>query len=224
MAVHPHVKKILIIGGGDGGVAREFAAYPEIEEIDVVEPDEQMVEVLRKNNAVIPFQWLVNLDVSLGELKGLPNAQRDALVNYLKDRTIDPEKVPMKYYLQAIAVLENKEGIQFQDLTFDEALKRASKEGKMVFMDCYTIWCGPCKMMNEKVFTQKVVGDFFKKHFISLKVDMEKGEGIELGKRFDVRAYPTMFIFDANGNIIHRLQGARGVEDFMNEIQKGLNN
>ena len=48
MAVHPHVKKVLIIGGGDGGVAREFTAYPEIEEIDVVEPDEQFVEVCRQ--------------------------------------------------------------------------------------------------------------------------------------------------------------------------------
>ena len=48
MAVHPHVKKVLIIGGGDGGAAREFALYPEIEEICVVEPDEQMVDVCRK--------------------------------------------------------------------------------------------------------------------------------------------------------------------------------
>ena len=45
MAVHPNVKKVLIIGGGDGGVAGEFTAYPEIEEIDVVEPDEELVEV-----------------------------------------------------------------------------------------------------------------------------------------------------------------------------------
>ena len=48
MAVHPDVKKVLIIGGGDGGVAREFTLYPEIEEIDVVEPDEMFVEVCRK--------------------------------------------------------------------------------------------------------------------------------------------------------------------------------
>ena len=48
MAVHPHVKKVLIIGGGDGGVAREYTAYPEIEEIDVVEPDEQFVEVCKE--------------------------------------------------------------------------------------------------------------------------------------------------------------------------------
>ena len=48
MAVPPHVKKVLITGGGDGGVAREYTAYPEIEEIDVVEPDEQFVEVCRE--------------------------------------------------------------------------------------------------------------------------------------------------------------------------------
>jgi len=48
MAVHPNVRNVLIIGGGDGGVAREFCAYDEIERIDVVEPDEQMVEVCKK--------------------------------------------------------------------------------------------------------------------------------------------------------------------------------
>ena len=48
MAVHPHVKKVLVIGGGDGGVARELGYYDEIEQIDVVEPDEVFVEVCKK--------------------------------------------------------------------------------------------------------------------------------------------------------------------------------
>lgn len=48
MAVHPNVKKVLVIGGGDGGVARELSYYEEIEEIDVVEPDELFVEVCKK--------------------------------------------------------------------------------------------------------------------------------------------------------------------------------
>ncbi len=48
MAVHPHVKNVLIIGGGDGGVARTCIEYPEIETIDVVEPDEMFVKVSRK--------------------------------------------------------------------------------------------------------------------------------------------------------------------------------
>lgn len=48
MAVHPNVKKVLIIGGGDGGVAGEFTAYPEIEQIDVVEPDEVFIKASRE--------------------------------------------------------------------------------------------------------------------------------------------------------------------------------
>ncbi len=48
MAVHPNVKKVLVIGGGDGGVARELSHYSEIEEIDVVEPDELFVDVCRR--------------------------------------------------------------------------------------------------------------------------------------------------------------------------------
>ncbi len=47
MAVHPHVKKVLIIGGGDGGVARELTAYHDIEQIDIVEPDQVFVEACK---------------------------------------------------------------------------------------------------------------------------------------------------------------------------------
>ncbi len=48
MAVHPNVKKVLIIGGGDGGVAKELSYYPEIEEIEIVEQDELFMEVCQK--------------------------------------------------------------------------------------------------------------------------------------------------------------------------------
>jgi spermidine synthase len=48
MAVHPHVKNVLVIGGGDGGVARELSHYPEIQEIDVVEPDKMFVDVCKR--------------------------------------------------------------------------------------------------------------------------------------------------------------------------------
>jgi len=48
MAVHPGVKKVLVIGGGDGGVARELSRYPEIEEIDVVEEDQLFIDVCKE--------------------------------------------------------------------------------------------------------------------------------------------------------------------------------
>ena len=47
MAVHPQVEKILVIGGGDGGVVRELAKYDTVEQIDVVEADPLLVEVCR---------------------------------------------------------------------------------------------------------------------------------------------------------------------------------
>ena len=49
MAVHPDVRHVLIIGGGDGGVAKELTQYDSIEKIDVVEPDEMLVEVCREH-------------------------------------------------------------------------------------------------------------------------------------------------------------------------------
>lgn len=55
MAVHPHVEKVLVIGGGDGGVARELTRYDEIKQIDVVEQDEVFVNVCKEyfpNNAI----------------------------------------------------------------------------------------------------------------------------------------------------------------------------
>ena len=48
MAVHPHVKKVLVIGAGDGGVIRELCRYETIESIDMVEIDELVVEVSKK--------------------------------------------------------------------------------------------------------------------------------------------------------------------------------
>lgn len=48
MAVHPAVKRVLVIGGGDGGAVRELVRYPSIEQIDLVEIDRQVVEVCRK--------------------------------------------------------------------------------------------------------------------------------------------------------------------------------
>lgn len=49
MAVHPKVRNVLIIGGGDGGVAKELTQYESIEKIDVVEPDEMLVEVCKEH-------------------------------------------------------------------------------------------------------------------------------------------------------------------------------
>lgn len=48
MAVNPNIKRVLIIGGGDGGAAREILRYPSIEKVDMVEIDERVVRLCQK--------------------------------------------------------------------------------------------------------------------------------------------------------------------------------
>ena len=103
---------------------------------------------------------------------------------------------------------ETNEGVNFvEGKTFAEAVAMAKANGKKVFLDCYTTWCGPCRMMTNTVFPQKVVGDYMNKEFVNIKIDMEKGEGPELAKRLKVRAYPTFVMFDGDGKEIGRMVG-----------------
>lgn len=85
-----------------------------------------------------------------------------------------------------------EQGVQFQELTFQEALNKAKTENKLVFVDCYTSWCGPCKYMLNNVFVSSGGGCVFQpEHFVNVKYDMEQGEGRYLNGRFHVRSYPT---------------------------------
>ena len=75
------------------------------------------------------------------------------------------------------------DGVVFRNLKFADALKAAKKEKKKVFLDCYTSWCVPCAMMAKEIFPQKECGDMMNDKFVNIKIDMEKGEGVDLGGR-----------------------------------------
>jgi thiol-disulfide isomerase/thioredoxin len=90
-------------------------------------------------------------------------------------------------------------------------------------MDAYTTWCGPCKMMDKMVFTNDTVADYFNANFIAYKADMEKGEGLELAKRFEVRAYPNFLFIAPDGSVIHRSVGARPPHKFVAVGRDALN-
>ena len=107
------------------------------------------------------------------------------------------------------------QGIEFQHVSFKEALAKAKAENKMVFMDCYTVWCGPCKALAKNVFPQKEVGDYFNANFINLKMDMEKGEGPALLKQYNVKGFPTLLFLDAEGNVLYKRVGGGSVEDII---------
>lgn len=114
-------------------------------------------------------------------------------------------------------------GVNFEHLTFDEALAKAKTEKKLVFMDCFTTWCGPCKYMTNTVFPQEKAGEFFNSRFVCVKYDMEQGEGKELRKKLGVRAFPTFFIIRPDGTVQHTVVGGGDLEEFIARVEKGLN-
>lgn len=110
-----------------------------------------------------------------------------------------------------------------QTKNWKETIGAAEKTGKLIFVDCYTDWCGPCKWMDKNVFTEVSVATFFNGNFINVKVDMEKGEGLELRKKYSVKSYPTFLFVDSKGEVVHRTGSRMSVEEFLEEGKKAVN-
>ncbi|ASW76306.1 disulfide isomerase [Chryseobacterium piperi] len=104
-------------------------------------------------------------------------------------------------------ILFAQESIQFQDLPFKDLIAKAKKENKIVFIDAYASWCGPCKLMERNVFTKKPVGDYYNANFVNARFDMEKGEGREIAAKYGVRSYPTYLFLNGDGELISQNLG-----------------
>ncbi len=107
-----------------------------------------------------------------------------------------------------------QQGVQFiEDKSWEEVLAVAKKENKVVFLDAYTTWCGPCKKMSRDIFPLSSVSDTYNSTFINVKMDMEKGDGIKVARRYGIRVFPTLLYVNSEGEVLHRIAG------FQNEKQ-----
>ena len=114
------------------------------------------------------------------------------------------------FFLLGIFTLSvSAQGIVFeQNKDLNTALSKAKAENKLVFIDAYAEWCGPCKVMARDIFPLKEVGDFFNVHFVNLKLDMEAKENLEIAKKYEVKAYPSYLFLNANGELVHKGLGS----------------
>jgi thiol-disulfide isomerase/thioredoxin len=101
-------------------------------------------------------------------------------------------------------------------------MKVAKKEKKMVFIDFYTDWCGPCKKMSRDVFPQERVGNFFNANFVCLKMNAER-EGKEYADLYKVQAYPTFIVLDTKGEVVMDVKGAMDADTFVQKVKSGIN-
>ena len=101
------------------------------------------------------------------------------------------------------------------------ALSKAEDDGKLLMIDVYTEWCGPCKMMDKNTFPEQKVVDK-SANFVTLKLDAEKGQGPDVAKQFGVRAFPTILFVDGKGKLVHSFEGYVDADDLVTEMDKAL--
>ena len=124
--------------------------------------------------------------------------------------------------IQQTKVAGAEKGTLFFKGTFAQALAKAKKENKKLMVDCYTLWCGPCRYMATNVFPNDTLGAYMNEHFVCMKLDMEHGEGPERNKTFNVKAYPTFIFFDADGKEMSRFEGMAMQDDFQKRCERIL--
>jgi thioredoxin-related protein len=115
------------------------------------------------------------------------------------------------------------QGIVFTTKDWKYVQKQAKEQNKLIFVDVYTTWCGPCKLMDKNVFSNAKVGGFYNSKFISYKIDAEKGEGIAFAKKYAVNSYPSLLFIDGDGSLVLKKSGTIDVNEFIQFGKNALN-
>lgn len=115
----------------------------------------------------------------------------------------------LSFLIALTAITINAQGIEFVDLTWQEAIEQAKEENKLLFVDSYAKWCGPCKRMAREEFVKAEVGDVYNTNFVNLKLDMETKNGRTFDAKYPVTAYPTMFFLNGDGEVVKKVRGGK---------------
>jgi len=103
---------------------------------------------------------------------------------------------------------------------FQDAIKKAEQENKLIFIDCYTDWCYWCKVLDTAVFEDHKFAYFMNKNFINLKVNTEEGFGKAIAMKYFIRGYPTAIILDKNLNLKGKITGYSEAKTYKANIIK----
>lgn len=131
-------------------------------------------------------------------------------------------KLSLLAFLFSLSLSSFAQGIEFFHGTWEEALVKAEAEGKLIFVDAYTTWCGPCKRMSANVFPVAEVGEVFNANFINVKLDMEKAESTSFRKVHPVRAYPTLLWINGKDEAVHTSVGGKTVDKLIGVANEAI--
>ena len=126
-------------------------------------------------------------------------------------------------------------GIAFQlDLDWRGLQEKAKAERKYIFVDCYTTWCGPCKLMEKEVYINDTVGLFMNDKFLSVKLQMDSTtqdkeevrrwypSARNFERLYGIHAYPSYLFFSPDGKIVHKATGWKNPGEFVRLAREAL--
>lgn len=130
------------------------------------------------------------------------------------------------FALMSFCSISNAQAILFIDQPSDwgVVLEKSKTVNKPIFVDVYTEWCGPCKWMDQNVFNQEEVGKYMNANFVNVKIDAEKGYGLQFAKEHKIGSYPTYLYFNPKGEIVLMAMASVPPEIFMKIGSNALKN
>ena len=119
-----------------------------------------------------------------------------------------------------LAVTMAEAQVRWVEGSTDAVREMALKADKLVFIDLYADWCGPCRMMEERVFKREDVGDYFDRHFVAAKYNVDRPTGRALMQRYGRGSIPFYLIFNTEGELLGSILGAYPAEEFMQHLER----
>jgi len=113
------------------------------------------------------------------------------------------------------------QGVDWQDITVDQALERAEAENKRVFVKFDAEWCSYCRRLAEEVL-DTAEGATLTEDVIAVSVDFDADENRAFVERYVVLGLPTSLVLSADGTQVARIQGYHGHDEWVAELEEGL--
>lgn len=109
----------------------------------------------------------------------------------------------------SFSVFASESTIPFHEGNFASLKHRAQTEGKLAIIEFYTDRCGVCIRLERQTFSNGDLASFLSKKYVPFRIDglSIMDEGVELAQKYQIRAYPTLVVIDAKGNLVKTLEG-----------------
>ena len=140
--------------------------------------------------------------------------------------------------LLAVGSFATVQAQEIKWMSLDEALAAQKKKPKPIFMDVYTDWCGPCKMLDKNTFQTKEFAEYVSKNYYAVKFNAEGNSEVTYkGKKYTnpqydvarkgrngvhdftmflrVQGYPSMYILDSKGEVKSPIVGYHTTEQLL---------